>query len=166
MPVGAAASYAGARPVPAFATPPVAVAPPAPRAAPATTTAPTRERSKAGWVTLGLLLVGLAIAVPVIQATLLDGSSSQGPSRPIISTTTPSTVFTLADLSIACSNGTMRDCDRLYEQLQSEAGSGDPSMESTAETCGMADPAGGHQGTCEEQLGSYVPGTVPTTAGP
>jgi molecular chaperone DnaK len=159
-------------PVPAGAAPPVGGGVAAP-------VAPARGRSKTGWVVLGVLFVGMAIALPVVQATLLDGTSSGGtnsngansggpsssPTIPTISTTTPSTIFTLADLSIACSNGTMRDCDRLYEQLQSDPESGDPMMESAADTCGMADPAGGYQGTCEDELGAYVPGTVPTTAG-
>jgi molecular chaperone DnaK len=157
-------------PMPAGAAPPVGggVAAPA---------APTRARSKAGWVVLGVLLIGMVIAVPVVQQTLLDGTSSGGansgnsggPSSsltvPTISTTTPSTIFSLSDLSIGCSNGTMRDCDRLYEQLQGDPEAGDPLMESTADTCGMADPAGGYQGTCEQELGAHVPGTVPTTAG-
>jgi hypothetical protein len=157
-------------PVPVGAAPPVGggVAAPA---------APARARSKAGWVVLGVLLIGMVIAVPVVQQTLLDGTSSGGansgnsggPSSsltvPTISTTTPSTIFSLSDLSIGCSNGTMRDCDRLYEQLQGDPEAGDPLMESTADTCGMADPAGGYQGTCEQELGAHVPGTVPTTAG-
>jgi molecular chaperone DnaK len=167
-------------PVPAGAAPPMGgtAALPAGGGA-AAPVAPARERSKAGWVVLGVLLIGMAIGIPVVQATLLDGTSSGGTSSdgansggpsssltvPTISTTTPSTIFSLSDLSIGCSNGTMRDCDRLYEQLQGDPEAGDPLMESTVDTCGMADPAGGYQGTCEQELGAHVPGTVPTTAG-
>ena len=54
----------------------------------------------------------------------------------------------LEDLRAACAIGSLDDCDDLW--LGTPIGS---ELEAFAETCGGRDPAGGHQGTCADDLG-------------
>lgn len=52
-------------------------------------------------------------------------------------------------LRAACADGSMTACDELW--MMTPVGS---DLEAYAETCGGRDPAGGHQGSCEEDLGA------------